>query len=512
MAKIDVALCFDVEDYYHPPEVGSDTIIKECADALKAEGTRGNFFFIGVRARLLRERGRSDVFEALKSHAVGLHTVTGEHPCLPEYCAGKDWWDGVAAARDHEARGCQMIRDAFGYDPCCLSQHAAYAAPHVFPVAREMGLPYVYGPPAAAPLYNLSWYCGALNVPYAPMKNHPVAYFEPGDAVYSHPLVFERAMKRLKAAVEVCLEQRQPYMTVFLCHPYHLRVVEFVDFFMHTSGLNVPPAQWASRPKPRLRTAAQMELVWANMRTFVRYLARHDAVNIVTVPELQAKYGYQPAEISRVELFSAAQEVTARHFEGLLPEVWEETPLRVPASLHFSPAEYVVALVESILHYQQGGSLPASTPRAEVLGPMENPITTPEIFEIDWEGFVSLCGQCREFVARHGHLPHDLGPRGARIGLGSFYRALAEVYSGITPHAGTLSGVTKSGAPATVPLHYFPRVPEEAVLLGHAYQDIIDQAMIDPALDTSRLVHYGRLQAWTLKPAFTREELGTHGQ
>jgi hypothetical protein len=502
MAKMDVMLCFDVEDYFHPPEVGSDAIIKECADALKAEGVRGNFFFIGVRARLLRQRGCADVFEALKYHEVGLHTITGEHPCLPEYCAGKDWWDGVAAARDHESRGCQMIRDAFGYDPCCLSQHAAYAAPHVFPVAREMGLPYVYGPPAAAPLYNLSWYCGALNLPYAPMKSRPVAYFEPGDASYSHPLVFERAMARLKAHVEACIEQRQPYMTIFLCHPYHLRVVDFVDFFMHTSGINVPPAEWASRPQPRLRTAAQMELVWVNMRILVRYLERHDAVNIVTVPEVQAKYGHQPVSISRVELFSAAQEVAGTHFDGLLPEIWEERPLQIPSSSRFSPAEYVVGLVESILHYRQTGGLPASTPRAEVLGPMENPITTPEIFDLDWESFVSLCGQFREFVDRHGHLPHNLGPKGARIGLGSFYRAVAETYGQIT----------RSGAPATVHLHYFPRVPEEAVAIGHAYQDIIDQAMIDPALDTSRLVHYGRLQAWTLKPAFARDSWDLHDQ
>ncbi len=492
MAKIDVTLCFDVEDYYHPPEVGSDTIIKELADLLTEEGVRGNFFFIAVRARLLKERGRADVIEALRPHAIGHHTLTGEHPCLPEYCADKDWWEGIAEARRYEAMGCQILRDTFSRDPCCISQHASYAAPHIFPVAREMGVPYVYGPPAAPPHYSLSWYCGALNLPFAAGVDNFLAYFEPGDQVYAHPLEFDKMMQRLERHLQTCLEHHQPYLTFFLCHPYHLRVVEYVDFFMHTNGVNVPPEDWSKRRRPQLRTAAQMELVWANMRRLVRYLAHHEAVNLVTVPEVQAKYGQQPAAIPRVDIFAAAQEVATPPLAGIIPESWAELEqLNIPTGRRFSPAEFAVALVESILAYQANGSLPASTARVEVLGPMENPITVPEIFEIDWDGFINLCAQFRDFVARYGHLPHDLGPRGARVGLGSFYRALGEAYCALT----------RSAPPATIHLHYFPRLPKEATGLGHVYQEIIDQPMMDPMLDTSRLVHYGRLQSWTLKPA-----------
>ena len=36
---LDVALLFDVEDVFHPPEVGNDDIIKSLADALSAEGS-----------------------------------------------------------------------------------------------------------------------------------------------------------------------------------------------------------------------------------------------------------------------------------------------------------------------------------------------------------------------------------------------------------------------------------------------------------------------------------------
>ncbi len=500
MPKLDVAICFDVEDYYHPPEIGSDTIIKELADLMTEEGVRGNFFFIGVRARLLKERGRADVVEALKPHAVGHHTLTGQHPCLPEYCAGKGWFEGVAEARKREAEGLQILRDTFGRDPACITQHARYAAPHVFAVAREMGLPYVYGPPAAPPLLNLSWYCGAFNIPLADHNPQFNAYYEPGDHVYAHPMDFDRAMAGLDRAIRTCVESGQPYMTLFPCHPYHLRVVEFVDFYMHTCGVNVPPQQWAARPRPHLRTNAQMELVWANMRRLMRYLARHEGLNIVTVPEVYAKYGRQPERIPRHELAAAAFEAAAPLYQGFYPAQYGGAQMpraHIPTDRRFSAAELSVGLAESILAQARGDGLPLSVPRAEVLGPMENALTTPEVFELSWEGFLRLCAEFLDLVARQGYLPHDLGPRGQRVGLGTFYRALGEAYRALT----------EGEAPASIVLRHFPRVPDEARDLAHAYQDIVDQAMMDPALDPSRLIHYARLQSWTLKPASWR--LGT---
>jgi hypothetical protein len=81
---LDVTLLFDVEDIFHPPEVGNDDIIKDLADALSAEGIAANFLFIGRRAELLAARGRRDVIDAVRRHDVGLHTLSGEHPTMPD--------------------------------------------------------------------------------------------------------------------------------------------------------------------------------------------------------------------------------------------------------------------------------------------------------------------------------------------------------------------------------------------------------------------------------------------
>src|SRR5919202_3332030 len=285
-SQLDIALYFDVEDYFHPPEMGSDDIIKQLAEALDAEDLRANFLFIAVRARLLKERGRRDVIESLARHEVGVHTLTAEHPCLPEYVAGKSWDEAVATTREYESKAWDMVRDVFGRDPVCLSAHAQYAAPHDFPIAKEFGVPYVYGYPAAPPSFGLSWYAGALNVPYVnPQHFGPkvLSYFEVGDENYSNELYFERALVRLKKRINACLAAGQPYLTIFIAHPYHLRYIEFTDFWQYINGVNIPREQWGIRNGgPRRRTDAQMEVTFHNIRRLFSYLAQHEALNVLT--------------------------------------------------------------------------------------------------------------------------------------------------------------------------------------------------------------------------------------
>jgi len=63
---IDVLLTFDTEDVFSPPELGNDDSIKGLADIMAAEDLPGLFLFVGDRAALLKERGRTDVIESLK--------------------------------------------------------------------------------------------------------------------------------------------------------------------------------------------------------------------------------------------------------------------------------------------------------------------------------------------------------------------------------------------------------------------------------------------------------------
>ena len=350
MNQLDVALYFDVEDYFHPPEMGSDDIIQQFAQALDAEDLRGNFLFIAVRAQLLNARGRRDVVESLAKHEIGLHTLTAEHPCLPEYTAGKDWDTAVALARAHEAKGWEILQEVFGRDPACISHHAQYVAPYTFPVAKEFGVPHVYGYPAAPPLYSLSWYAGALNIPSAdPVRlgTEVLSYFEFGDENYSDEAGFERSLRALDRQIAACLANDQPYLTIFICHPYHLRYIEFIDYWQYINGKNIPQEEWGMRNGgPRRRSDAQMEVAWRNVRRLFRYIAQHDALNVLTLPEIQRKYGTQPATITRTDLLAAAQIVTRVPHAGLVASGWykragEAVP-QVHAYGNYSAAELAV--------------------------------------------------------------------------------------------------------------------------------------------------------------------------
>ena len=106
---MDAALLFDVEDAFSPPDVGIDGSIKELAQILTEEGLRGNFLYIGDRALLLKQRGRHAVINSMAPHDVGLHTLSAQHPCGPEYVAGKGWAEELTEDLKQERQGVQIV-------------------------------------------------------------------------------------------------------------------------------------------------------------------------------------------------------------------------------------------------------------------------------------------------------------------------------------------------------------------------------------------------------------------
>ena len=198
---LDVALFLDVEDIFSPPEIGNDDSIKELATILSEEGLMATFLFIGDRALVLKDRNRQDVIDSLAPHEVGLHTRSARHPTGPEYVARKSWDEGVAESLKHEQEGAEIIRQVFGKPCAALSSHNVFDSPHAHRAAAILGLPYVYVYPSAPPLYNLSWYAGALGLPYESptLNSRPfLAYFEGFDDKYPDTEAFNADLSRLR--------------------------------------------------------------------------------------------------------------------------------------------------------------------------------------------------------------------------------------------------------------------------------------------------------------------------
>src|ERR1700743_438395 len=65
-APVNVILWFDTEDYLLPAD---DDAAKRLAEMLKTKGIRATFKVVGEKARVLEQRGRTDVIAALQKHA-----------------------------------------------------------------------------------------------------------------------------------------------------------------------------------------------------------------------------------------------------------------------------------------------------------------------------------------------------------------------------------------------------------------------------------------------------------
>jgi len=476
---LDVTLLFDVEDVFHPPEVGNDDIIKDLAEGLSAEGVVASFLFIGRRAQLLAERGRRDVIEAVRRHEVGLHTLSGEHPTMPEYCAGLGWFEGLEQIRLRELAGLDIIRTVFDAEPNALSRHGDYTAPQVHALCAEVGKPYIYGFPTARPSGGITWYCGSLNAP-----SSAIAFYVPEDD-YAHDAAFAATVERLDAFIDRSLEQGQTFVYVFLGHPLMYRCIDWPVYYMYPNGTNVPQDAWPTGPQPRLRSSADVALALRNFRKLARKLAGDARLNIIGASQIPVLYGGQEPEIDALELLAAAGESLDRD--------------AVVIRDRFTPAEICLGLADSLLAAADSGVIPERVPRRPLLGPLERGPLMPERWSVEWAAFIALVRRFRDRSLEQGYLVHQLHEWGCAVGLGSFYAAMAE----------TFISLARGARPEVISFRPFNRNPEEAHGLGYAFLDISeglarDEAagkLVRPDLDTAALVMNARLQTWTMRPA-----------
>jgi hypothetical protein len=478
--RLDVALFLDVEDIFSPPELGNDDSIKQLATVLSEEGLRANFMFIGERALVLKQRKRKDVIDSLGPHEIGLHSRSARHPEIPEYVAGLSWEAGVAECLKREGEGARIIRDVFG-KPCVgLSTHYLYTAPHVHRAAAVLGLPYVYAIPAAPPLYSLSWYAGALGMPWASptLDNKPLlCYGEAIDEDHIDDPGFEARLAQVDRQINSCLAAGQPYLTLYLMHPQRLRLKDFIDIYWSPNGVNYSQEQWGAYGRPPQRSREEVQKLLANFRRLARWIRKDPRLNVMTVPQVVQKYGKQPASITRDELSDTARRIIAGD--------------EILIHARFSPAEIVVGLAHALVTAAEHNSLPTEVPRADILGPTSGPIWIPELQGCSHRTLIQFAGQLLAHAAATGRLPATLGKPLQRIGINHLYRALAEGYSAM--NAGSkLTGVK---------FRCLPPWPKIASPIGITFMKAVEGELMNPDTEVNTLYRDGKLQTWTLKPA-----------
>lgn len=483
MNTIDLIICHDTEDVYTPAEAGMDDVPMRLAEIYSQEGITANFMVIAQRAQVLKDRGREDVIAALRQHCIGVHTRWDGQPYDAVVALGKSWDEGLEEVRKLEKEAYSIVAEVFGCQPVCLSAHALNSAPHQHVIARELGLPFNYGYATMPPLYNISRYCGTLNFPYyvAP-TNIAMPYFEGFDDALSHEPDFLRHLERFEGHIDACLAAKQPVLLLHPCHPFKIYSLDWVDFYVSPNGVNIPPEEWPKRRQAGVRPRAQVELALRNFRRLAQYIRRHPHLNVLTIPEAAAKYGQVPSTIGQLDLYAAAQRTCASK--------------EVSLDERFTPAEIVLAWAEALLAFARDEHLPESLPRDnDCLGPVEDPLITPEEpGQIGWQVLLGLAKALLWIAKETGHLPANLSlPGGSRTGLGSVYYLLAQAYLAI---------VQEGQPPISLDLWRFDRQPRQGIAIGQQFAVLAESQLVKPNLDVSSLYRQGKLQSWTLAPAW----------
>ena len=362
-AAIDVLIVVGDQDSYH---VGDDEIVASSiwlADILTEEGLVGVFLLQARRAEILAEGKRVDVIAALRRHEIGLHG-RDIHPVIPEIVEDLDWPEGVAALLEAEGSELALLGRVFDVEPVCSSQHRNYGAPQLFGVARQLGMPYLFGTPCVPPTNSLSWFPGALNVPF----NSPVPEFlgffpSVFDDALGDDRQFEQLFARLQSHVARCLEVKLPLLVVFTCHPERLGYSGPLEQWRYGNGQNHAIARTPPDAEVR-RSRAEVERALVNFRRLVRYLRDTPGLVPTTVRDVVRRVERPVARIPTVDLLALA-EVAAR-----------DRQIEIGPTL--SAADTIVGLAEALVDAESNGRLPESVARLDILGPLTAPPLVPE--------------------------------------------------------------------------------------------------------------------------------------
>jgi hypothetical protein len=162
-APVYTLVWYDTEDYVHPD---SDDAALRIAELHSRHGVAATFKVVGEKARVLRDRGRQDVIEALRRHDIGYHTdLHSAHPTTTEYCEPLRFEHGEALFRKLESQGLHDVQTIFQKDCSTFGQAGGSWAPQQYPVLRQWGIPTYVDDGVWIGLDNKPfWYMGLLHV------------------------------------------------------------------------------------------------------------------------------------------------------------------------------------------------------------------------------------------------------------------------------------------------------------------------------------------------------------
>ncbi|HLY16978.1 MAG TPA: hypothetical protein VKR61_07120 [Bryobacteraceae bacterium] len=440
-----VVLWFDTEDYLEP---SADDAALRIARDLTSLGVRATFKVVGEKARVLEQRGRRDVLQALALQDIGYHSnFHSVQPTPALYLRDLGFLEGAAEFERREGPGARDLARIFGVRPSCYGQPGSSWAPQTMAALRSMGIPMYLDEGSHVGVGEQPfWYGGLLHV-YNMGRFQLRAPLDGGE-----PL--SKACERFDHAAAELAVRGGGVISIYY-HPTEFVTTEFWDAVNFARGANPERAGWV---RPHRRSEAESERCYGILHGYVTHARDIPGVRFVTARELQQLYGNpSPPQLSRAKIAAhmSARQTFLETDEGVL-----------------SAADMLLALL---------GMQPGM-----VDGPATRLASTFLGDGVPRAAFEHAKADAVSFIAANKRLPAEVWIGSAALSIGDFAATLA----------------ADNGAAESVPVRranlefekYFSNEPQKAF-----------DWLIHPAdFRAPELLELARLQGWTLKPARLR--------
>ncbi|GAB4116205.1 MAG: hypothetical protein Kow001_17000 [Acidobacteriota bacterium] len=463
--EVTVLLWFDTEDYLLP---ASDDALLRLARFLTGQQVRATFKIVGEKARVLEQRGRRDVLEALGSHEVGYHTdFHSVQPSPAMFLSGLGWFEGVDEFDRREHQGFLDVARITGQTPSCYGQPGSSWGPQSYGALRRWGVRvYLDAGDHVDVDGRPFWYAGILTL-YS--LQHTLRTELGGEADLLE------AQRRFQEAYHTLLAEGGGIISIYY-HPCEFVHREFWDAVNFSKGANPPREAWKIPPA---KDPTEAETAFRTFESFIRFISGHPGVRFRTASETLELYPdraagrvFSPADLKKL---AAAVAGGAVDFQLL-------------GDVAVSPAEQFVLLTRYL-----ADGLPAEGVRLEqtgVLGPV-TPQRAHGSMQVPWDQFQRTVRDVVDFTRLRGRVPDDVWLGSRAVSPESFLAAAGAVVQ----HLGSASPPrVVELRPAT--LKTASRVRNDKSLWGWV--------IFPPDFEAPAMMELAARQSWSLKPALRR--------
>jgi hypothetical protein len=461
-----VTFWFDTEDFILPQ---ADDAAKRLGEMFSQRGVKATFKIVGEKARVLEERGRDDVIEALAKNDIAYHsTYHSVHPTPAEYCRDLDWQEGVSEFIRREGAGLETLRHVFGVNASCYGQPGGSWTPQSYAALHAFGIPLYLDETSHINVNNRPfWYCGILTI------------LELGDAVMRTGWT-EEDVKQACAKfdrVHARLAGEGGGIISIYYHPCEFVHREFWDGVNFARGANPPRSEWKLPP---VKSPQEQEQAFHAFERYLEHIVSHPAVRLVTAREIPSLY---PDRVYSHPLTRADIRTIAEAFGKQLSFVDLGTRI-VSAAEGLSALSQFVAGIDN-------GSPPAEVAVEFAYGPAGRPQRFITEGTFSWNALQEAARELAAIVRTTKQLPSLVWVAGQPVRPEDFAVTLAGVvasgrYSGDSPmQRGELEAkkYVADDSPGLWGWVIFPR-----------------------GFNAPHMMEIAKLQAWTIKPAVLRKQ------